>query len=218
MSNPWQQAFEEHRDNVDKNYLAEKYGQHKSDEAEETQALYDLRNKLKNMGKDAVMAYLKRSKMSPERKARLARELGVSIVGEEFATEGMAAQAIRLGLMAGTAAAAAPLVKGAKEMNNQLNAIQQKKIEAMKKEEFEGEQIDEKITANTDIGMAIKDFQGSNDPRLAGRSKEERRKAAIAAVLQARRKAEGKQRNEEVELQEEAKILVRVTKEDGSIF
>lgn len=221
MSNPWQQAFEDHRENVDKNYLAEKYGQHKSDEAEETQALYDLRNKLKNMGKDAVMAYLKRSKMSPERKARLARSLGVSIVGEEFATEGIAAQAIRLGLMAGTAAAAAPLVKGAKKMNAELNNIQQQKINAMKKyesEEIEGEQIDEKITAKTDIGMAIKDFQGSKDPRLAGRSKEERRKAAIAAVLQARRKAEGKQRNEEVELQEEAKILVRVTKEDGSIF
>jgi hypothetical protein len=220
MSNPWQQAFEEHRDNVDKSYLAEKYGQHQSDDKEETQALYDLRNKLKNMGKDAVMAYLKRSKMTPERKARLARELGVSIVGEEFATEGMAAQAIRLGLMAGTAAAGAKLVKSAKGLNKELNAIQQKKIDAMKKyesEELEGEQIDEKITAKTDMGDAIADFQGSKDPRLAGRTKEERRKAAIAAVLQARRKAEKKQ-NEEVELQEEAKILVRVTKEDGSIF
>jgi hypothetical protein len=220
MANPWQQAFEEHRDNVDKSYLAEKYGQHQSDEKEETQALYDLRNKLKNMGKDAVMAYLKRSKMSPERKARLARELGVSIVGEEFATEGMAAQAIRLGLMAGTAAAGAKLVKSAKGINKELNAIQQKKIDAMKKyesEELEGEQIDEKITAKTDMGDAIRDFQGSKDPRLAGRTKEERRKAAIAAVLQARRKAE-KRQNEEVELQEEAKILVRVTKEDGSIF
>jgi hypothetical protein len=220
MANPWQQAFEEHRDNVDKSYLAEKYGQHQSDEKEETQALYDLRNKLKNMGKDAVMAYLKRSKMSPERKARLARELGVSIVGEEFATEGMAAQAIRLGLMAGTAAAGAKLVKSAKGLNKELNAIQQKKIDAMKKyesEELEGEQIDEKITAKTDMGDAIRDFQGSKDPRLAGRTKEERRKAAIAAVLQARRKAE-KRQNEEVELQEEAKILVRVTKEDGSIF
>jgi hypothetical protein len=216
MSNPWQQVFEEHREQINADYIAEKYGQHKSDDSEETQALYDLRNKMKNMGKDAVIAYLKRSKMSPERKARLARSLGVSIVGEEFATEGMAAQAIRLGLMAGTAAAAAPLVKGAKEMNNQLNAIQQKKIEAMKKEEYEGEQIDEKITAKTDIGTAIRDFQGSTDSRLAGRSKEERRKAAIAAVLQARRKAE--KANEEVELQEEAKILVRVTKEDGSVF
>ena len=81
----------------------------------------------------------------------------------------------------------------------------------------EGEQIDEKITAKTDMGDAIKDFYASKSPQLAGRTKEERRKAAIAAVLQARRKAE-KRQNEEVELQEEAKILVRVTKEDGSIF
>ena len=220
MSNPWQQAFEEHRDNVDKNYLAEKYGQHKSDESQETQALYDLRNKLKNMGKDAVMAYLKRSKMSPERKARLARELGVSIVGEEFATEGMAANLIRAGLAAGTVAAGGVVANSAKKVAQQAADRNKKMADMMKKyesEEIEGEQIDEKITAKTDIGDAIKDFQGSDDPRLAGRSKGERRKAAIAAVLQARRKAE-KRQNEEVELQEEAKILVRVTKEDGSIF
>ena len=220
MANPWQQAFEEHRDNVDKSYLAEKYGQHQSDDKEETQALYDLRNKLKNMGKDAVMAYLKRSKMSPERKARLARELGVSIVGEEFATEGMAANLIRAGLAAGTVAAGGVVANSAKKVAQQAADRNKKMADMMKKyesEEIEGEQIDEKITAKTDMGDAIKDFQGSKDPRLAGRTKEERRKAAIAAVLQARRKAE-KRQNEEVELQEEAKILVRVTKEDGSIF
>jgi len=220
MSNPWQQAFEEHRDNVDKSYLAEKYGQHQSDDKEETQALYDLRNKLKNMGKDAVMAYLKRSKMSPERKARLARELGVSIVGEEFATEGMAANLLRAALAAGTVAAGGVVANSAKKVAQQAADRNKKMSDMMKKyesEELEGEQIDEKITAKTDIGDAIADFQGSKDPRLAGRTKEERRKAAIAAVLQARRKAEKKQ-NEEVELQEEAKILVRVTKEDGSIF
>ena len=220
MANPWQQAFEEHRDNVDKSYLAEKYGQHQSDDKEETQALYDLRNKLKNMGKEAVMAYLKRSKMSPERKARLARELGVSIVGEEFATENVAAHLIRAGLAAGTALAGGVVANSAKKVAQQAAERNKKQADMMKKyesEEIEGEQIDEKITAKTDMGDAIRDFQGSKDPRLAGRTKEERRKAAIAAVLQARRKAE-KRQNEEVELQEEAKILVRVTKEDGSIF
>ena len=49
------------------------------------------------------------------------------------------------------------------------------------------EQIDEKITAKTDMGAAIKDFYASKSPQLAGRTKEERRKAAIAAVLTARR-------------------------------
>lgn len=53
--------------------------------------------------------------------------------------------------------------------------------------EPEGDQIDEKITAKTDMGMAIKDFYASKSPQLAGRTKEERRKAAIAAVLTARR-------------------------------
>ena len=51
----------------------------------------------------------------------------------------------------------------------------------------EVDQIDEKITAKTDMGAAIKDFYASKSPQLAGRTKEERRKAAIAAVLTARR-------------------------------
>lgn len=62
--------------------------------------------------------------------------------------------------------------------------------------EPEGDQIDEKITAKTDMGAAIKDFYGSKSPQLAGRTKEERRKAAIAAVLTARRG--GKKLGEEV--------------------
>jgi len=48
-------------------------------------------------------------------------------------------------------------------------------------------QIYEKITAKTDMGAAITDFQKSKSPQLAGRTKEQRRKAAIAAVLTARR-------------------------------
>ena len=83
--------------------------------------------------------------------------------------------------------------------------------------EPEGDSLDEEITASTEIGTAIKDLRASRAPQLAGRSSEERRKAAIAAVLQARRDAE-KTKKEEFELQEEAKILVRVTKEDGSVF
>jgi len=57
----------------------------------------------------------------------------------------------------------------------------------MTKANEEVEQIDEKITAKTDMGAAIKDFYASKSAQLAGRTKEERRKAAIAAVLTARR-------------------------------
>ena len=221
MSNPWQQVFESHRDAIDQTYIAEKYGQHKSDDQEETQALYDLRNKMKNMGKDAVVAYLKRSKMSPERKARLARSLGVSVT-EEFVDEG-AAGLIRAGLAAGTALAGIGVAQQAQKVVDKVktqNAQKEKQIrQILGKEEtdIEGNSLDEKITASTDIGTAIKHFRASTAPQLAGRSSEERRKAAIAAVLQARRDAE-KTKKEEFELQEEAKILVRVTKEDGSVF
>jgi len=48
-------------------------------------------------------------------------------------------------------------------------------------------EIDEKITAKTDMEAAITDFQTSKSSQLAGRTKEQRRQAAIAAVLTARR-------------------------------
>ena len=51
----------------------------------------------------------------------------------------------------------------------------------------EGEKLDEKITAKTDMGAAIRDFKSSKSSQLAGRTKEQRRDAAIAAVLTARR-------------------------------
>lgn len=67
--------------------------------------------------------------------------------------------------------------------------------------EPEGEQIDEKITANTDMGTAITDFYTSKSPQLAGRTKKQRRQAAIAAVLTARRG--GKELGEECECEDE---------------
>ena len=76
-----------------------------------------------------------------------------------------------------------PMPKGQK--NNVVVAPSPKNL--MAHNELEGEQLDEKITANTDMGTAIKDFQKSKSPQLAGRSKESRRDAAIAAVLTARR-------------------------------
>jgi len=79
-----------------------------------------------------------------------------------------------------------------KKINNKIK-INPKLGEAIEQlggvliEMVEVEQIDEKITAKTDMGTAIKDFYASKSPQLAGRSKEQRRKAAIAAVLTARR-------------------------------
>jgi len=66
--------------------------------------------------------------------------------------------------------------KGGKEVPN-----------CVPKEQYE---LDEKITAKTDMGTAIRDFEQSTSSQLAGRTKEERRKAAIAAVLTARRGGE----------------------------
>ena len=75
--------------------------------------------------------------------------------------------------------------KSLKPGETYMQFAKRKEAERMRKEEIE--QIDEKITAKTDMGMAIKDFYASKSPQLAGRTKEERRKAAIAAVLTARR-------------------------------
>jgi hypothetical protein len=53
--------------------------------------------------------------------------------------------------------------------------------------QLEGEELDEKITAKTDMGAAIRDFRSSKSSQLAGRTEEQRRDAAIAAVLTARK-------------------------------
>jgi len=76
-----------------------------------------------------------------------------------------------------------PMPKGQK--NNVVIAPAPKNL--MAHNELEGGQLDEKITANTDMGAAIKDFEKSSSKQLAGRTKEQRRQAAIAAVLTARR-------------------------------
>lgn len=62
-------------------------------------------------------------------------------------------------------------------------------------------ELQEKITAKTDMGAAIKDFYTSKSPQLAGRTKEERRKAAIAAVLTARRGGKKRVEEQAMELQ-----------------
>lgn len=78
--------------------------------------------------------------------------------------------------------------------------------------EPEGDSIDEKITAKTEMGSAIKDFYASKSSQLAGRTKEERRKAAIAAVLTARRG--GKKLGEECDCEDEKEPKMKKT-EDG---
>ena len=76
-----------------------------------------------------------------------------------------------------------PMPKGQK--NNVVVAPSPKNL--MAHNELEGEQLDEKITANTDMGAAIDEFKNSRSTQLAGRTKEQKRDAAIAAVLTARR-------------------------------
>jgi hypothetical protein len=77
--------------------------------------------------------------------------------------------------------------------------------------EPEGDSLDEKITAKTDMGAAIRDFEQSTSKQLAGRTKEQRRKAAIAAVLTARRG--GKKLGEECDCDDEP----RLKKNEGGV-
>lgn len=79
--------------------------------------------------------------------------------------------------------------------------------------EPEGDQIDEKITAKTDMGTAIEDFYASKSPQLAGRTREQRRDAAIAAVLTARRG--GKKLGEECDCEDEKEPKLK-TSQDGA--
>lgn len=50
------------------------------------------------------------------------------------------------------------------------------------------ERLEEALKVSDDIGAWIKDFIDSDNPKFAGKSKEERRKQAIAAFYAAKRK------------------------------
>jgi len=52
----------------------------------------------------------------------------------------------------------------------------------------ETEQLDEVLKVSDGIGVWIKDFIDSDNPKFVGKSKEERRKQAIAAFYAAKRK------------------------------
>ena len=96
-----------------------------------------------------------------------------------------------------------------KDLANKQRMAAQKKVDLQSLSasyEAEGDQLDEKITAKTDMGMAIKDFYKSKSPQLAGRSKEQRRQAAIAAVLTARRG--GRKLGEECGCDDEPKLKI----------
>lgn len=142
-------------------------------------------------------------KQQPKRKGVLDRVAGAVLKGMERHKQATAAasQAFKQGVerhkaatttasklasqTAQTAAKAAGKVGGvAKEVGSGAKTAAKVGKRVLTGEEFE---LQEKITAKTDMGTAIKDFYASKSPQLAGRSKEERRKAAIAAVLTARR-------------------------------
>jgi hypothetical protein len=76
-----------------------------------------------------------------------------------------------------------------KKVNNKIkiNPTMKEAVENLGGELLEMVEIEEKITDKTDMGAAIRDFRASKSPQLAGRTKEQRRQAAIAAVLTARR-------------------------------
>lgn len=142
-------------------------------------------------------------KQQPKRKGILDRVAGAVLKGVERHKQATAAasQAFQKGVQrhksatttasklasqtAQTAAKAAGKVGGvAKEVGSGAKTAAKVGKRVLTGEEFE---LQEKITSKTDMGTAIKDFYASKSPQLAGRSKEERRKAAIAAVLTARR-------------------------------
>ncbi len=89
---------------------------------------------------------------------------------------------------------AVSMVKNVIKKEKEYQAQKQKKagevLSKMRKEESE---LDEKMNmSKADMGDVIKDFQKSDAPQFAGKSKEKRRQMAIAAKLQAdRMKKEG---------------------------
>ena len=56
----------------------------------------------------------------------------------------------------------------------------------------EVEQLDEKLKVSDGVGAWIKDFQDSDAPQFKGKSKDERKKMALAAYLEAKGKPKKK--------------------------
>jgi len=56
----------------------------------------------------------------------------------------------------------------------------------------EVEQLDEKLKVSDGVGAWIKDFQDSDAPQFKGKSKDERKKMALAAYLEAKGKSKKK--------------------------
>jgi hypothetical protein len=112
--------------------------------------------------------------------------------------DGMERHRTAMGLAKETGKTVGKVAKGIGHVAGQFGSGAKTVAKASKKAVVgeEVDQIDEKITAKTDMGAAIRDFQSSSSKQLAGRSDESRRQAAIAAVLTARRG--GKKVNEAV--------------------
>ena len=88
--------------------------------------------------------------------------------------------------------------RGANELKKQLARKRGEGEQLKLKFEDLRARLGEKLTAKDDAGEWVKDFQDSDAPQFKGKSDEKKRKMAIAAFLDAKRKA----KNEEVQLDE----------------
>lgn len=73
----------------------------------------------------------------------------------------------------------------------------------------EVEQVDEVLSKKAPAGEWIKDFQKSDNPKFAGKSKEKRKQMALAAYY-------AKQRNEEAEIEEEKQYIEVINRHTGA--
>ena len=215
MSNPWREVFDEVRFDNGNTY---DYCQNVNEEdgyavdfRKVREAVYAIRQKAKRENIRVVVAmnqYFGTAKLGPaERAAVRAKLLGAQEsfqVDDEIQED---SQAIARGYTAADRSMAQSLGRAQQEQQrrdaarNAQKQTQQKlttggSIAQYQSNSYqpEGDELQEKITASTSVKTIIDDFIKSKDRRLAGRTKKERIKAALAASYQAKRKA-----NEEVE-------------------
>lgn len=206
MSNPWQEIFEDIRFENGNDYF---YKPINEEEDGVSSALVNSAvQKIKRIAKRdnvriqvAMTTFFSNSRLSPSERAAIRNK--IAEFGESYEYEiDENVQAIASGYKNADRNTARSL--GAAQMAQQKLDARRNQANQQKRRlttggapsqygedyDVDGEIIQEKITAKTDIGAAIRDFRKSESPQLAGRTKEQRRKAAIAAVLQARRKAQ----------------------------
>jgi len=214
MSNQLQHQIDTHYDNGD-DKKAEHAERKQQDHENAADAHHDAHNEIKKYGREADRSTINRAvKMSQKLKEQVELEEGNMMSAakelEAYARKngGIDKNDFMKAVMMMKKNQKRQLDKFVDELDTEprekILSVMQKHMKESLDSRFEAF-LDEKLKASDDMGTWVKDFYKSDAPQFKGKSKDERRKMAVAAKLSA-------ERNEETEIDELSMSLKDLTK------